>query len=82
MKRYQCKHAVEAMQWNGDGVMPLEKWHEEHTGMRVRWICTTPSVLLGDSWHDMDIGEWLVWFDGEFLVMDDERFRDTYEAVP
>jgi hypothetical protein len=43
MTRYRCKHAVEAMRWDGES--------------------------------------WLVWSSGEFLVMDDEQFRETYEEV-
>lgn len=85
MKKYRCKHTVEAMQWTGERVL-LTAWHEKRTG-KAPWFLdnlTAPgaaSVLLGDEWHVLKLGEWLLWSDSEFIVMTDELFTSDYEAI-
>ena len=66
----------------GDGVLPLERWHREKTDKPVRWMLGGgPTILMGDEYHELHVGEWLVWSNGEFPVLDDEQFRETYEEV-
>lgn len=81
---YRCKHPVEAMRWDGTSRELLTAWHEKHTG-KTPWCRTSVAcgelavVYLGDAWREIEPGEWLVWSSDEFLVMDDEQFRETYE---
>ena len=78
---YRCKHTVEAMRWDGNDA--IREWHEQKTGERLRVVSPfgVATVLLGDAWHEIAPGEWLIWSSGEFLVMDDEQFRETYEPA-
>ena len=86
MKHYRCKHAVEAMRWDGTSRELLTAWHETRSGLTPWFLenTSTPgavSVRLGDTWHVLKPTEWLVWSSGEFLVMDDEQMRETYEPA-
>jgi hypothetical protein len=73
------------MQWTGDRAL-LTAWHEKRTGQAPRFSDNSQapgsaSVLFGDEWHVLKLGEWLLWSDDEFLVMDDELFTSDYEAM-
>lgn len=80
VKQYRCKHIVEAMRWTGVEVAALTEWHELKTRTDMCWTSFgAPFVLMGDERHAVSSGEWLVWSHGDFLVMGDEEFRETYE---
>ena len=84
MTKYRCKHAVEAMRWDGTNQAAFATWYEGLLGAGKKpWFTmfSEISVLCGDDFHMLKLGEWLVWSSGEFLVMDDEQFRETYEEV-
>ena len=81
MTRYRCKHAVEAMRWTGADRETFIAWHEKHTGA-TPWFRENQSASVWlNGWRLIPVGSWLVWSTGEFLVMDDEQFRETYEEV-
>ncbi len=79
--RYRCKHFVEAMRWRDTDELRemFANWFDDvsETPFETRG----PIVVMPEVGEAIE-GEWIVWSDGEFLVMSDEMFRDFYEAVP
>ncbi len=80
MKRYRCNHVVEAMRWDAGERTLLTAWHEKLTGKTPWFLDDGATVLVGDEWNTLKLGEWLLWSDGEFLVMSHEMFTAEYVA--
>lgn len=80
MKTYRCKHAVEAMRWldTDEHREMFATWFELHD---VLFETRGAEVVLPEGGHVAE-GEWVIYSDGEFLVMDDEAFMATYEVIP
>ena len=79
MKTYRCKHAVEAMRWfdTDESREIFAAWFESHGQV---FETQGPIACLSNGDH-ADPGLWIVYSDGEFLMMDEEMFRDQYEEV-
>ena len=79
MKTYRCKHAVEAMRWTDtdENRGAFATWFEKHGAV---FETRGPLVVLPDVGTAAE-GEWVLFSDGEFLVMDDGMFTDTYEEI-
>lgn len=81
MKHYRCKHTVEGMRWTDtdEDREILADWFESHDAM---FETRGPIVVLpsGDHNHAAP-GDWIIWADDEFAVMDDEIFVHTYALV-
>lgn len=80
MKHYRCKHSVEAMQWTDteECRSAFTKWFDAHG----QDFDTRGATVLLASREEAYTGEWIVWMDGEFTVLDNEDFNATYEEVP
>ena len=79
-RSYKCKHTVEAMRWldTDEDREALAAWFDVHDQM----FETRGSVIvLQDECGEVQEGEWVLWSDGEFLVMDDDSFTSNYEAA-
>lgn len=77
MKIYRCKHSVEAVRWI-DTVANREAiatWFDNHGAV---FETRGPVVVLPD---EDTAGEWIVFSDHEFIVLDDEQFRAEYEEI-
>lgn len=76
--KYRCKHTVEAMRWSDtdENRERFANWFDQHGAM---FETRGPVVVLADECGEAAVGEWIMWSDGEFLVMPDENFHDTYE---
>lgn len=81
--KYRCKHVIEAMRWDGENSNSLFAWFATKSGTSPSHGQNGSCLVFGDDFGDFEIepGEWLVWSSGEFLVMDNEQFRETYEPV-
>lgn len=79
MKTYRCKHAVEALRWSDTDANreAFDAWFAKHD---VLFETRGPVVILPEEGTVVE-GDWVVLSDGEFLVMDDEAFADTYEEI-
>jgi hypothetical protein len=79
LKSYRCKHAIEAMRWTDTDANreAFAAWFETHD---ARFETHGPEVVLPEEGVVAE-NEWIVFSDGEFLVMDDEMFTDTYEEI-
>ena len=88
MKTYRCKHAVEAMCWTDtdDNREAFATWFEKHDAVfETRGpIALLPDLItrVGCDTDRVEPGEWIIFSDGEFIVMDGEMFADTYEEIP
>lgn len=87
MKTYRCKHAVEAMRWTDtdENREAFATWFENHN---VMFETRGPIALLPDlitragcDTDRVEPGEWIVFSDGEFIALDDERFLADYEET-
>lgn len=80
MKQYRCKHVVEAMRWydTAENRALFAAWFASH-GATFETIAAI--VVLADECGEASEGEWLTYWDGEFVVMDDESFMETYEPA-
>ncbi len=78
---YRCTHKVEAMQWIDTDAHreAFATWFAAHD---VLFETRGAQITLPDDCGTAEVGEWLLWMDGEFVVMDDECFRASYEACP
>lgn len=76
VKTYRCKHAVEAMQWKDTDAnrAAFATWFEKRGAM---FETRGPEVVLPEEGTVVE-GEWILFSDDEFIVMDDAMFRDTY----
>lgn len=78
LRSYRCKHVVEAMRWFDTDREAFAAWFDVHDQM----FETRGSVIvLPDECGEVQEGEWVLWSDGEFLVMDDDSFILNYEAA-
>lgn len=79
MKTYRCKHAVEAMQWidTDNNREAFAAWFESHDTV----FETRGPVAVLPAEGTANEGEWILYSDNEFIVMEDELFRDDYEEV-
>lgn len=77
--KYRCKHSIEALRWSDtdENREAFAAWFESHDAV---FETRGPVVCLpeGGEAHE---GEWILFSDEEFLAMDDDCFRETYEAV-
>ena len=79
MKTYRCKHAVEALRWT-DTEADREEffvWFDAHG---VMFETRGDEIVLPEQ-GTVAVGDWVLYSDGEFLALDDEAFRDTYEET-
>ena len=84
MKIYRCAHTVEAMCWT-DANRDRERFTARFKSHNAAFeTCGSNALLPYDSAiTDKDFsrvkpGEWIVWLDNEFVVMDNELFIDQY----
>ena len=92
MKKYRCKHAAEALRWTDTDAdrEAFSIWFEAHDAVfETRGpIALLPRLQtrgIGDDssdTYDVQVGEWIVFSDGEFIAMEDWQFHDMYEEVP
>ena len=80
LKSYRCNHAIEAMRWVDTAVNreAFAAWFKTHD---ARFETRGPEIVLPDFDGVAVEGEWILFSDGEFIVMDDEMFTDTYEEI-
>lgn len=76
---YHCKHAVEAYRWHdtNENREAFAAWFDVHDQM---FETRGPVIVLPEGGEAQE-GEWVLWSDGEFLVMDDDSFTSNYEAA-
>lgn len=79
MKTYRCKHAVEAMRWTDTDAdrEQFAAWFDCHDAL---FETRGPVVVLPEE-GTVSVGEWILYSDDEFIALDDEAFRDTYEEA-
>lgn len=79
MKTYRCKHAVEALRWTDtdENREAFATWFEKHNAL---FTTRGPEVVLPEEGTVAE-GEWILYSDEEFIVMDDEAFRADYEEI-
>lgn len=80
MHTYRCKHSVEATRWTDtdEDRETFYQWFKNHDCI---FETRGPVIVLPDDLGTVDKGDWVLWSDGEFIVMDDEAFRDGYESA-
>ena len=80
VNNYRCKHRVEAMHWTDtdEDREAFYQWFDSHECV---FETRGPVIVLPDDLGTVDKGDWVLWSDGEFLVMDDEAFRDGYAPI-
>ena len=80
MKIYRCKHGVEAARWTDtdETRAAFATWFEKHGTM---FETRGPVVVLPEC-GTVSEGEWILYSDDEFIVMEDELFTDMYEEIP
>lgn len=78
MMKYVCTHEIEACQWTLENKDVIIEWILNKGWLPV--IEKTGRLSLNEDEY-ANPGEWLLWSDDEFYVMDDESFRFTYKAV-
>ena len=78
MKTYRCKHGVEAMDTDANREI-FNTWFDKHDAM---FETRGSEVVLPDEGGAVSEGEWILYSDGEFIVMDSAMFADTYEEIP
>ena len=78
--KYRCKHGVEALRWS-DTDENREKFADWFDDNDAVFETRGPVVVLPDLGEAAE-GEWIIWSDGEFIVMGDDMFNDFYEATP
>lgn len=80
MKTYRCKHTIEAARWTDTDEKREEfaHWFDEHDAM---FETRGPVIVLPEE-GEVTEGEWVVYSDGEFLVMENDVFCETYEEAP
>ena len=78
MHTYRCKHKVEAMRWTDtdEDREAFYQWFDRHECV---FETRGPVIVLPDDLGTADKGDWVLWSDGEIIVMDDEAFRDGYD---
>lgn len=79
MKMYRCAHVVEAARWTDtpENREILASWFERHDAI----FETRGSVVVLPELVPVTEGEWIIWDGADFLVMDDEQFRDSFAEV-
>jgi hypothetical protein len=91
---YRCKHAVEAMRWTDTDAdrEAFSEWFEKHG---VMFETRGPIALLPDlqtrrdpddgsmsvDTYDVKPGEWILFSDDEFIVMEHDLFTSDYEEI-
>lgn len=81
MKKYACKHIVEAAQWQ-DNYATRElflNWFKEHD---ATFTVRGTTLVLTDECDEIDQGDWILFSDGQFFTMPDDMFTDCYAEVP
>lgn len=87
--KYRCKHVVEAMRWTGDhdNRTAIAEWFASNGGAGARLETCVDRLnsvaTLSDEFGSVEVppGHWLVFTAGEFLVMDEASFAETYEPA-
>jgi hypothetical protein len=88
VKTYRCKHAVEAQRWTDtdENREAFATWFEKHDAL---FETRGPIALLPDlqtrsdgDHNRVEPGEWILYSDGEFIVMEDDLFTRDYEEAP
>lgn len=77
---YKCKHVVEAMRWRDtdENREAFAAWFDVHD---QPFETRGPVIVLQDECGEVQKGEWVLWSDDDFIVMDDEWFNETYEVA-
>lgn len=91
--RYRCRHTVEAVRWvdTPECREVMARWFESH-GDEFVTRGSTGVLPCGDDEQNVEVGEWILYMtsheqlpkfdeDSNWIVMDDEMFRDEYELV-
>lgn len=78
--RYRCKHVVEALRWTDtdENRERFADWFDSHGAF---FETRGPVVLIPEECGEAKEGEWIMYWDNEFVVMDDESFLESYEPV-
>jgi hypothetical protein len=82
MKIYRCRHTVEAARWTDtdENRELFAAWFNKHDHA---FETRGSEIVLPDpnlKPITAALGQWVVLWDNEFLVMDDEQFTNTYEV--
>lgn len=80
--RYRCRYTIEAVRWvdTPECREVMARWFESH-GDEFVTRGSTGVLPRGDDEQNVEVGEWVLRMDSNWVVMDDEMFRDEYEMV-